>query len=84
MFCSPFFFTGVLIGAASQFEACRVAPYVNVGALRMPFQQASIVHFQPVFNCKKTWMFACIVEYTFSLSPNDGVSMQLKNNFEMI
>ncbi|NXL03699.1 SHOX2 protein, partial [Mesembrinibis cayennensis] len=31
----------VLIGAASQFEACRVAPYVNVGALRMPFQQAS-------------------------------------------
>ncbi|NWI34137.1 SHOX2 protein, partial [Sula dactylatra] len=25
---------GVLIGAASQFEACRVAPYVNVGALR--------------------------------------------------
>lgn len=40
----PFFvvaFIGVLIGAASQFEACRVAPYVNVGALRMPFQQAS-------------------------------------------
>lgn len=34
-------FSGVLIGAASQFEACRVAPYVNVGALRMPFQQAS-------------------------------------------
>ncbi|NWT32425.1 SHOX2 protein, partial [Cardinalis cardinalis] len=31
----------VLIGAATQFEACRVAPYVNVGALRMPFQQAS-------------------------------------------
>ncbi|XP_026154253.1 short stature homeobox protein 2 isoform X1 [Mastacembelus armatus] len=30
---------GVLIGAASQYEACRVAPYVNVGALRMPFQQ---------------------------------------------
>uniref|UniRef100_A0AAY4DWZ3 Short stature homeobox protein 2 n=1 Tax=Denticeps clupeoides TaxID=299321 RepID=A0AAY4DWZ3_9TELE len=30
---------GVLIGAANQFEACRVAPYVNVGALRMPFQQ---------------------------------------------
>ncbi|KAF4021035.1 hypothetical protein G4228_012835 [Cervus hanglu yarkandensis] len=35
---------GVLIGAASQFEACRVAPYVNVGALRMPFQQASTAH----------------------------------------
>nr|XP_040048904.1 short stature homeobox protein 2 [Gasterosteus aculeatus aculeatus] len=35
---------GVLIGAANQFEACRVAPYVNVGALRMPFQQAS--HFE--------------------------------------
>uniref|UniRef100_A0A4W3JXG9 Shox homeobox 2 n=1 Tax=Callorhinchus milii TaxID=7868 RepID=A0A4W3JXG9_CALMI len=30
---------GVLIGAANQFEACRVAPYVNVGTLRMPFQQ---------------------------------------------
>lgn len=35
------FLPGVLIGAASQFEGCRVAPYVNVGALRMPFQQAS-------------------------------------------
>lgn len=57
-FIPPPFFTGVLIGAASQFEACRVAPYVNVGALRMPFQQASIAQFQPVFNCKKTWMFA--------------------------
>lgn len=33
--------SGVLIGAANQFEACRVAPYVNVGALRMPFTQAS-------------------------------------------
>lgn len=39
--CFFFFFAGVLIGAANQFEACRVAPYVNVGALRMPFQQAS-------------------------------------------
>ncbi|XP_061074279.1 short stature homeobox protein 2 isoform X1 [Conger conger] len=38
---------GVLIGAASQFEACRVAPYVNVGALRMPFQQASDSHVPP-------------------------------------
>ncbi|NXG79727.1 SHOX2 protein, partial [Baryphthengus martii] len=28
-------------GEGVQFEACRVAPYVNVGALRMPFQQAS-------------------------------------------
>lgn len=37
----PPFLSGVLIGAANQFEACRVAPYVNVGALRMPFQQAS-------------------------------------------
>ncbi|NWY66249.1 SHOX2 protein, partial [Erithacus rubecula] len=33
---------GVLIGAATQFEACRVAPYVNVGALRMPFQQVRL------------------------------------------
>lgn len=47
----PPFSAGVLIGAASQFEACRVAPYVNVGALRMPFQQASTAQFQPVFNC---------------------------------
>ena len=39
--CVRVFFAGVLIGAANQFEACRVAPYVNVGALRMPFQQAS-------------------------------------------
>ncbi|XP_060623615.2 short stature homeobox protein 2 isoform X1 [Anolis sagrei] len=39
---------GVLIGAASQFEACRVAPYVNVGALRMPFQQDSHCNMTPL------------------------------------
>ncbi|XP_006002215.1 short stature homeobox protein 2 [Latimeria chalumnae] len=39
---------GVLIGAASQFEACRVAPYVNVGALRMPFQQDSHCNVPPL------------------------------------
>ncbi|XP_006753904.1 PREDICTED: short stature homeobox protein 2 [Myotis davidii] len=39
---------GVLIGAASQFEACRVAPYVNVGALRMPFQQDSHCNVTPL------------------------------------
>ncbi|XP_008307963.1 short stature homeobox protein 2 [Cynoglossus semilaevis] len=38
---------GVLIGAANQFEACRVAPYVNVGALRMPFQQDSHCNMPP-------------------------------------
>uniref|UniRef100_A0A8C7T596 SHOX homeobox 2 n=1 Tax=Oncorhynchus mykiss TaxID=8022 RepID=A0A8C7T596_ONCMY len=38
---------GVLIGAASQFEGCRVAPYVNVGALRMPFQQDSHCNVPP-------------------------------------
>uniref|UniRef100_A0A3Q3WLT1 Homeobox domain-containing protein n=1 Tax=Mola mola TaxID=94237 RepID=A0A3Q3WLT1_MOLML len=38
---------GVLIGAANQFEACRVAPYVNVGALRMPFQQDSHCNVPP-------------------------------------
>ncbi|KAI3354277.1 hypothetical protein L3Q82_018813 [Scortum barcoo] len=43
---------GVLIGAANQFEACRVAPYVNVGALRMPFQQAS--HFEASSLKKQT------------------------------
>ncbi|XP_009994034.1 PREDICTED: short stature homeobox protein 2 [Chaetura pelagica] len=42
---------GVLIGAASQFEACRVAPYVNVGALRMPFQQVQAqLHFSPFLS----------------------------------
>uniref|UniRef100_A0A8C4NJD8 Shox homeobox 2 n=1 Tax=Eptatretus burgeri TaxID=7764 RepID=A0A8C4NJD8_EPTBU len=30
---------GVLIGTTSHLDACRVAPYVNMGALRMPFQQ---------------------------------------------
>ncbi|KAM8805073.1 short stature homeobox protein 2 [Eudromia elegans] len=39
---------GVLIGAASQFEACRVAPYVNVGALRMPFQQDGACNVPPL------------------------------------
>ncbi|XP_036817786.1 short stature homeobox protein 2-like isoform X1 [Oncorhynchus mykiss] len=41
------FLPGVLIGAASQFEGCRVAPYVNVGALRMPFQQDSHCNVPP-------------------------------------
>ncbi|XP_062062806.1 short stature homeobox protein-like [Lepus europaeus] len=30
---------GVLLGPANHLDACRVAPYVNMGALRMPFQQ---------------------------------------------
>ncbi|XP_055361178.1 short stature homeobox protein isoform X2 [Betta splendens] len=30
---------GVILGSGSHLEACRVAPYVNMGALRMPFQQ---------------------------------------------
>ncbi|KAG7467079.1 short stature homeobox protein [Megalops cyprinoides] len=30
---------GVILGNASHLDACRVAPYVNMGALRMPFQQ---------------------------------------------
>uniref|UniRef100_A0A7M4EI58 SHOX homeobox n=1 Tax=Crocodylus porosus TaxID=8502 RepID=A0A7M4EI58_CROPO len=29
----------VILGTASHLDACRVAPYVNMGALRMPFQQ---------------------------------------------
>ncbi|MBN3324584.1 SHOX2 protein, partial [Atractosteus spatula] len=45
---------GVLIGAASQFEACRVAPYVNVGALRMPFQQARQAQSPPALSPGRT------------------------------
>ncbi|KAM5221074.1 short stature homeobox protein 2-like [Ctenodactylus gundi] len=30
---------GVILGSAGHLDACRVAPYVNMGALRMPFQQ---------------------------------------------
>uniref|UniRef100_A0A3Q1IX31 Homeobox domain-containing protein n=1 Tax=Anabas testudineus TaxID=64144 RepID=A0A3Q1IX31_ANATE len=33
------FSPGVILGSGSHLEACRVAPYVNMGALRMPFQQ---------------------------------------------
>lgn len=62
---APSFFTGVLIGAASQFEACRVAPYVNVGALRMPFQQASTTQFQPVLTVKRP---RCLLELLNTLS----------------
>ncbi|MEQ2178179.1 hypothetical protein GOODEAATRI_011235 [Goodea atripinnis] len=29
----------VILGSGSHLDACRVAPYVNMGALRMPFQQ---------------------------------------------
>lgn len=32
---------GVILGTASHLDACRVAPYVNMGALRMPFQQVN-------------------------------------------
>ncbi|XP_030200148.1 short stature homeobox protein isoform X5 [Gadus morhua] len=37
-YISPFS-PGVILGTASHLDACRVAPYVNMGALRMPFQQ---------------------------------------------
>uniref|UniRef100_A0A2K6TI00 SHOX homeobox n=1 Tax=Saimiri boliviensis boliviensis TaxID=39432 RepID=A0A2K6TI00_SAIBB len=30
---------GVILGTANHLDACRVAPYVNMGTLRMPFQQ---------------------------------------------
>ncbi|KAM4731131.1 short stature homeobox protein isoform 1-T1 [Anableps anableps] len=33
------FSPGVILGSGSHLDACRVAPYVNMGALRMPFQQ---------------------------------------------
>lgn len=35
------FLAGVILGTASHLDACRVAPYVNMGALRMPFQQVA-------------------------------------------
>ena len=40
---------GVILGTASHLDACRVAPYVNMGALRMPFQQVAPfrVYFSP-------------------------------------
>eukprot|EP00064_Thunnus_orientalis_P009441 superscaffoldBa00001199_g9465 len=34
---------GVILGSGSHLDACRVAPYVNMGALRMPFQQVGRV-----------------------------------------
>ncbi|KAI5621217.1 short stature homeobox protein, partial [Silurus asotus] len=41
---------GVILGSASHLDACRVAPYVNMGALRMPFQQVPTTNpFLPVF-----------------------------------
>lgn len=39
--CFLFFLAGVILGTASHLDACRVAPYVNMGALRMPFQQVA-------------------------------------------
>lgn len=70
----PSFFAGVLIGAASQFEACRVAPYVNVGALRMPFQQASTAQFQPVFlTVKRPGCLLELLTIPLSVSPSVGV-----------
>ncbi|XP_055421597.1 short stature homeobox protein isoform X3 [Bubalus kerabau] len=41
---------GVILGTASHLDACRVAPYVNMGALRMPFQQPSLLS-SPEFTC---------------------------------
>uniref|UniRef100_A0AAV2K539 Uncharacterized protein n=1 Tax=Knipowitschia caucasica TaxID=637954 RepID=A0AAV2K539_KNICA len=37
---------GVILGSGSHLDACRVAPYVNMGALRMPFQQAGLLRGQ--------------------------------------
>ncbi|XP_037646670.1 short stature homeobox protein isoform X2 [Sebastes umbrosus] len=37
---------GVILGGGSHLDACRVAPYVNMGALRMPFQQVHDVRGQ--------------------------------------
>ncbi|XP_078078605.1 short stature homeobox protein isoform X1 [Mustelus asterias] len=41
---------GVILGTGSHLDACRVAPYVNMGALRMPFQQVLYFNF-PIFRC---------------------------------
>ncbi|XP_073330358.1 short stature homeobox protein isoform X1 [Pagrus major] len=38
---------GVILGSGSHLDACRVAPYVNMGALRMPFQQVGHVRVRP-------------------------------------
>uniref|UniRef100_G3TWZ8 SHOX homeobox 2 n=1 Tax=Loxodonta africana TaxID=9785 RepID=G3TWZ8_LOXAF len=58
---------GVLIGAASQFEACRVAPYVNVGALRMPFQQASTAQLLPFLTAKRLgYLLELVIQWTLS------------------
>lgn len=51
---------GVILGTASHLDACRVAPYVNMGALRMPFQQVvssgfillSLSKLRPPFVCR--------------------------------
>lgn len=40
------FSPGVILGSGSHLDACRVAPYVNMGALRMPFQQVGPVTVQ--------------------------------------
>ncbi|EAW66815.1 short stature homeobox [Homo sapiens] len=38
---------GVILGTANHLDACRVAPYVNMGALRMPFQQMEFCSCRP-------------------------------------
>ncbi|XP_072433029.1 short stature homeobox protein isoform X2 [Chiloscyllium punctatum] len=43
---------GVILGTGSHLDACRVAPYVNMGALRMPFQQPLQQHGNPQFLCR--------------------------------
>ncbi|KAL3969698.1 RAP1 GTPase activating protein 1 [Sarotherodon galilaeus] len=40
---------GVILGSGSPLDACRVAPYVNMGALRMPFQQGLMLTLR--FRC---------------------------------
>ncbi|KAA8587910.1 hypothetical protein FQN60_001104 [Etheostoma spectabile] len=52
---------GVILGSGSHLDACRVAPYVNMGALRMPFQQVQ-AQLQldesptPTPTCTLTWL----------------------------
>ncbi|XP_053295822.1 short stature homeobox protein isoform X2 [Pleuronectes platessa] len=47
---------GVILGSGSHLDACRVAPYVNMGALRMPFQQTH----GPRLRCRLILYFAIL------------------------
>nr|XP_014122051.2 short stature homeobox protein [Zonotrichia albicollis] len=76
---------GVILGTASHLDACRVAPYVNMGALRMPFQQGELVEIVGLGcefsqaskrDAEKRYQSQNVTGYTYSTGKGYKVSLE--------